>query len=232
MAQRTDEFNKKDIYTATNPENIVSSKKNALFFRRGKEFFVNYEGNLDGKWQKLPYKTVILPPPPQSKPIIYKNEYELWVKTTDGHFDEFNALLPKTGWKFLSNKNIFLGANLRKLNWIFPVPTSSSDIIGNNNSRSYDEDFFYAKISGRWYRTPITVFSEPEKVGVDKPQFSTNLPFVDAPRRLPLPANSNDTVNVQIGEQSYDEDFFYIRVSKWKRARLGIFYNSDKMTAF
>jgi hypothetical protein len=57
MHQRLDEFNKKFVYTNTNPENVIVTKKNALFYRNGNEFYVNRDGVINGKWQKLPYKT-------------------------------------------------------------------------------------------------------------------------------------------------------------------------------
>ena len=123
MSKRLDDFNKKFIYTDTNPENIIVAKKNAMFFRSGNEFYVNHSGVVNGKWEKLLYKTVIIPHPPKSKLIKYKKAQELWVKTTDGFFDEFEDLLPKTGWKFLSNQNIFAVVptavfSIKDLNWI------------------------------------------------------------------------------------------------------------------
>lgn len=234
MPQRTDEFNKKFLYTGTNPEGIISAKKDALFFRRGKEFYVNYTGVLDGKWVKLANKTVIIPAPAANKPIIYKQPYELWVKTTNGFLDEFNDLKPKTGWKFLSYKDVFIGANPRLLSWIFPVPTSSNDAAGTNNSRSYDENYFYAKLSGKWCRTPITIFTANNAAaGADNSNLTTNLPFVDAPRYIPVPSNSNAELAGSIaGVQTYDEEYFYIRVSRWKRTRLNIYYDTNKMTKF
>ena len=87
MPQRLDEFNKKFVYTNTNPENIIVAKKNALFYRKGNEFYVNHDGVINGKWQKLPYKTVIIPPPPLTKLIKYKQPQELWIKTSDGFFN-------------------------------------------------------------------------------------------------------------------------------------------------
>lgn len=232
--RRLEDFNNKFVYTETNPENIISAKKNAYFYRKGNDFYVNHSGYIDGKWEKLPYKTVIIPPPPSSRLIKYKQPQELWLKTTDGFYDQYKALMPKTGWKFLSTQNVFLGVNPRRLNWVFPVPVNSDDPIGNNNSRSYDENYFYAKVSGKWLRTPITTWNgiSPSGDGPDREELSNNLPFVDAPRKKPLPNNQNDTVDAPVGEQTYDSEYFYIQVSKWKRSRLNIYYDTNKMARF
>ena len=235
--KRLDDFNKKFIYTDTNPENIIVAKKNAMFFRSGHEFYVNYSGVVNGKWEKLLYKTVIIPHPPKSKLIKYKKEQELWIKTTDGFFDEFEDLLPKTGWKFLSNQNIFavvptVAVSIKDLNWIFPVPVSSNDTIGNNNSRSYDENYFYAKISGEWVRTPITIFEYSGNSSSDDLNLSNFLPFVAPPRFQPVPAISATTDDAVTGDQTYDADFFYIKPSVSKRSILNVYYNSNKMTRF
>lgn len=235
MPQRSDEFNKKLVYTETNPENIVVAKKNAMFYRKNQEFYVNHSGVVNGKWEKLPYKTVTIPIPPKSKVIKYKKEQELWVKTTDGFYNDYKEIMPKTGWKFLGNQDIFAAAlttNIKNLNWIFPVPISSNDPIGNNNSRSYDENYFYAKISGKWVRTPITVFNYAGNSTADNPNLSNFLPFVAIPRYQPIPATSNAIDDAIAGEQTYDADFFYIKPSVWKRSILNIYYNTNKMTAF
>lgn len=232
MPQRLDEFNKKFVYTNTNPENIIVAKKNALFYRKGNEFYVNHDGVINGKWQKLPYKTVIIPPPPLTKLIKYKQPQELWIKTSDGFFNEYKELLPKTGWKFLNNQNIFVSATIKNLNWIFPVPTSSNDPIGNNDSRSYDENYFYAKISGIWVRTPITIFDYAGNSSPDNPNLNNFLPFVAVPRFLPVPSTSATIDGAVPGEQTYDADFFYIKPSIWKRSVLNIYYNTNKMTRF
>lgn len=235
MSKRSDEIDKKFIYTDTNPENIVVAKKNALFYRKGNEFYVNHSGVVNGKWEKLPYKTVIIPYPPKSKIIKYKTAQELWVKTTDGFFDEFEDLLPDTGWKFLSNQNIFAAApatNIKNLNWIFPVPTSSNDTIGNNNSRSYDENYFYAKISNKWVRTPITIFDYAGNSSPDNPDLNNFLPFVAPPRFQPVPTISETTDAALTGDQTYDADFFYIKPSVWKRSILNVYYNINKLTRF
>ena len=231
MSQRLDDFNKKFVYTNTNPENIIAAKKNAMFFRNGKEFYFNPDGNLDGAWIKLPYNTVIIPPPPLTKLIQYQHPYEVWVKTTDGNYDQYKQILPKTGWKFVSYTNIFNQvSSLKKLNWIFPPPSSTSDSIGNNNSRSYDENYFYAKVGGKWYRTPIATFDFAGGVSNDNPALNTNLPFIDNPRVTPVP-------NIPVypgeeGDQSYDADFFYIKPSNWKRSTLLVYSGLNKMTVF
>ena len=235
MSKRLDDFNKKFIYTDTNPENIIVAKKNAMFFRSGNEFYVNHSGVVNGKWEKLPYKTVIIPRPPKSKAIKYKKEQELWVKTTDGFFDEFEDLLPDTGWKFLSNQNIFAAApstNIKDLNWIFPVPVSSNDTIGDNNSRSYDENYFYAKISNKWVRTPITIFDYAGNSSPDDPDLNNFLPFVAPPRFQPVPTTSGTIDGGITGDQTYDADFFYIKPSVWKRSILNVYYNINKLTRF
>ena len=72
MSARLDDFNKKFVYTKTNPEGIIAAKKNALFYRIGNDFYLNPDGFLEKPWQKLPYKTVIIPPPPSSKRIEYE----------------------------------------------------------------------------------------------------------------------------------------------------------------
>ena len=73
-----------------------------------------------GNWQKLNYRTVIIPPPAPTKPIIYKNEHEIWIKTTDGFYNDLEQLMPKTGWKFFSYKDAFAVQIQNTLNWIFP----------------------------------------------------------------------------------------------------------------
>ena len=231
MSQRLDEFNKKFVYTKTNPENIVAAKKNALFFRYGNDFYLNHDGNIDGEWHKLHYRTVIIPAPPATKLIKFEQPYEVWLKTTDGFIDEFKALLPKTGWKFLSYKNVFsIASSLKILNWTFPPPSSSYDPIGNNNSRSYDENFFYAKIGDMWFRTPITTFTFPGPDSPENPYLYNNLPFVDRPRAFPVPPMP--VYPGEIGDQSYDLEYFYVKPSTWKRSQLLMFYGDVKMTAF
>lgn len=234
MPQRLDEFNKKFIYTNTNPENIVAAKKNAYFFRRGKDFYVNHEGNLDAAWEKLPYRTVIIPPPPLTKLIQYKTPTELWIKKTDGYYNEYEQLLPKTGWKLVSTSvDVFARTSpKRKYNWIFPPPSSSDDPMGSNGNRSYDKNYFYAKIDGRWYRTPITVYTYVDEAGPDVPSYSTSLPFVDAPRYLPVPPTPDYYPQGDEGLQSYDKSFFYIHTDLWKRANLLFVSGVHKMTEF
>ncbi len=231
MPQRLDDFNKKFVYTDTNPENIIVGKKNALFFRRYNDFYFNADGNLDGVWIKLPYRTVIIPPPPLTKLIKYRRPFEVWLKTTDGYYDEFEVLMPKTGWALFSYEDIFLNRRTgRKLNWIFPPPTSSDDTIGNNNSRSYDENYFYAKISGKWYRTPISIYTSVDSTGADQPGLTTGLPFVDAPRYLPVPPVPSYPGDA--GEQSYGTEYFYVKPSVWKRSSLLIYTGLSKMARF
>jgi hypothetical protein len=236
MPARNAAFSRQDIYTPTDPENIIAGKKNAIFFRRGEEFYFNATGNLNDWWQKLPYRTVCIPPWPMDKLILYKRPYESWIKNSDGLIDytpgvNYNKVMPKTDWTFYSAKDLFVGG-AKRFNWVFPVPTSTNDPIGNNNSRSYDENFFYAKISGKWYRTPIAIYTFPGPPTADNPGRSTSLPFVDPPRVMPVPSNSNASPSSPVGDQSYDAEFFYIKISKWKRSRLGIYDVSNKMTVF
>lgn len=231
MTARLDDFNRRFVYTTTNPENIIGAPKGALFFRRGLEFYLNREGNLDATWTKLPYRTVILPHPPLTKEIKYEHPYEVWLKTIDGNYDEYGNLLPKQGWTFVSNDNLFSRQSLGKaLNWILPPPTSSDDSIGNNNSRSYDENFFYAKIGGKWYRTPISIYNTPGDASADDPYWTNNLPFVDAPRFAPVPPATG--AGGFVGEQSYDSDFFYIFPTSWKRSALLRYVGVNKMACF
>jgi hypothetical protein len=234
MPQRLDEFNKKFVYTETNPENIINARKNALFFRKGEKFYVNHSGNLDGKWELLPLRTVITPPPPLTKLIKYKKPQELWLKTTNGYYNQFKELMPKTGWKFVSYQDVFVKGNPRTLHWVFPVPVDSNDPIGNNKSRSYDENYFYAKIDNKWYRTPITTWLNQAQggAGPDRDDITYNLPYIDPPRHKPLPTNAHDTSGIELGDQTYDTEYFYIKVSQWKRSRLNIYYDTNKMTRF
>lgn len=235
MGARVDDFNKKFIYTDTNPEGIIAAKKGALFFRREKEFFVNYDGNLEvGPWEKLHYRTVIIPPPPASKLIQYKRPYEIWTKTTDGFFDDTGRLMPKTGWKIYAYKDAFSMLVFRKITWHFPPPTSSYDPAGVDGNRSYDNDFFYAKISGVWYRTAITLWNFVDTpIPPDDPSLTTSLPFVDMPR-AGLGTNPFETSCSQVGDQTYDNGFFYIKVNgtTWKRSRISLYKILPKMALF
>lgn len=230
MPARVDDFNKKFVYTETNPEGIISAKKGALFYRREKEFFFNIDGNFDvGPWMKLPYKTVIIPPPPVSKLIKYKRPHEIWIKNSDGFIDEYGKLMPKTDWKVYSYRDAFAMLVYRKLNWLFPPPASSYDPSGNNGDRSYDENYFYVKTGGIWYRTPITVWTQDDDFGApDNPALTSGLPFVDLPRS----AVANPATG--IGEQNYDKSYFYIKVNPLvsKRSRLNIYTSPDKMAIF
>lgn len=234
MAARLDDFNKKFVYTETNPEGIIAAKKGAFFYRRETDFYINKTGNIQsGQWEKLNYKTVIIPPPPASKIIKYKKPHEIWLKTTDGLLNEFEQLMPKTGWKLFAYKDAFAMQLRIKLNWLFPPPTSSTDPIGVNGNRSYDKNFFYAKIGGKWYRTPLTTYTFTSQFVADDPNLTTNLPFVDLPR-AGLSSVSYDPNCSLDGDQTYDKDFFYIKINRatWKRARLNIFKIPYKMTLF
>jgi len=233
MSSRLNDYNDKFVYTSTNPENIVDGKKNALFFRKDYDFFINHKGIINGYWEKLPYRTVIIPHPPLNKIIKYKKRYEVWLKTTNGYFDQYGNILTKTGWKFLYNYNIFLEKNQRILRWIFPPPASSYDTTGVEYNRSYDENYFYVKIEELWYRTPLTLFSESYDKGAERLELTTNLPFVDTPRYLPVPLNSNSELNTSdVGVQTYDINYFYIRLLTWRRTTLNVYNNTSKMTMF
>lgn len=235
MNARVEDFNKKFIYTDTNPENIIAAKKGAFFCRREKEFFVNYQGNLEeGPWEKLNYRTVIIPFPPPTKQIQYKRPHEIWFKTTDGFFDDTGKLMPKTGWKFYSYQDAFAMLVFRKITWHFPTPTSSYDTAGVDGNRSYDNDFFYAKISGVWYRTPMTLWDFVDTpIPPEDPTLTTSLPFVDLPR-AGLGIDPFDTHCSQTGDQTYDSGFFYIKVNNttWKRSRISLYKILPKMALF
>lgn len=107
MKNRADMSSPSRIYTDTNPENMVAAPKGSWFIRRHDLFYINVSGGVRGEWKQLPYKTIILPRPPEDKLIQFKEPYEIWEKTTDGFVDGFRKILPKTGWKFLSNKDAF-----------------------------------------------------------------------------------------------------------------------------
>ena len=107
MAERVADFNAKFFYVETNPENIISAPKNAFFFRNGTDFFLNTSGDINGYWERLQYRTVILPAIDEDTLLNYEHPCELWIKTTDGFYDEFKVLMPKTGWQFFTYKNIF-----------------------------------------------------------------------------------------------------------------------------
>ena len=225
------EFNEKFLYTKTSPENILAAPKGAWFFRDGNDFYLNLSGNIDGDWIQLPYRAVIIPFPRLGKEILFEQPMELWFKTSDGFVDQYNVLHPKVGWTFYAyNVDVFLSKASRIFSWIFPPPTSTSDPTGSNGNRSFDENFFYAKESGSWYRTPIATFSEPTATDPGEINYwYQNLPFVDAPRKAPRPISVGDSG--LYGEQSYDYDYFYIHPSVWKRAQL-IKFSSNKMTVF
>lgn len=230
MPNRVPDINS-SIYTDTNPENIIPARKGAWFFRKAKNFYINYSGDIQGEWIQLPYTTVIIPRPNPNKVIIYEHNTMLWEKTTDGFLDEFKELLPKTGWKFYSYQDVFLPAFQRNLNWCFPPPSSSYDSVGQHGCRSYDENFFYYRSGSLWTRTPISLFSSAGTDSGEHPGLYNNLPFVVAPRSLPVPTGSNRHDHVQLGDQTYDDDYFYIKPSKWKRSSLNV-YEESKMTMF
>lgn len=233
MPARVDQFNK-SLYVDTNPEGVISATKGALFYRRQKDFYINLDGNLEtGNWQKLNYRTVIIPPPAPTKPIIYKNEHEIWIKTTDGFYNDLEQLMPKTGWKFFSYKDAFAVQIQNTLNWIFPPPVSSNDPVGSNGNKSYDNYFLYVKFSGKWYRTPLSTYTFVSPRSADDPSLSTNPPYAD--KRAGFPGvNSYQLACSMVGDQTYDRDFFYVRVnpSTWKRSRLSIFKMGFKMAVF
>lgn len=225
---RIPDLNDKFIYTRTDPNNIISAPKGALFFRRHHRFYLNPSGNLTSNWTLLPYKTVVIPVPDEDKPIRFEHPYEVWRKRSDGLKDELGYLLPKTDWTFFSYDDVFVSTGHRNFHWILPPPISSIDPRGSANSRSYDENFFYAKVSGSWLRTPIHTYSTASVDIGEQPYWYTHLPFVDAPRRTPNP-NRHDTGFP--GDQSYDRDFFYVKPSLWKRTPLD-YFDESKMTIF
>ena len=225
------DLNDKFIYTRTDPNSIIAAPKGALLFRRNNRFYLNRTGNLTSNWTLLPYKTVINPVPDEDKPIRFEHKFEVWIKNSDGLKDELGYLLPKTDWKFFSYDHLFVTAEQRSLHWIMPPPENSVDPRGSDNARSYDENFFYAKISGSWVRTPILTFVESSSMDSGEiPALYTHLPFVDPPRRAPRPVTVYDSGLP--GDQSYDFDFFYVKPSLWKRSPLSVYYYPDKMTVF
>lgn len=120
-------------------------------------------------------------------------------------------------------------STLRVFSWVFPAPTNSNDPLGVDNDRSYDENFFYAKINGQWLRTPLVNFSINVSTNTDENEFwYDNLPFVDRPR-VPIPSTPLDPGLV--GAQTFDDDFFYVKDIIWKRTLL-INFISNKMTVF
>lgn len=225
---RITEYNDKFLYTKTDPNKIIAAKKGALFFRRDNKFFLNLDGNFNSNWTLLPFRTVVYPVPDLDKPIRYEHPYEIWEKISDGHKDEYGDLLPKTDWKFYSCDDAFLSNRTKSFHWIFPPPINSVDPCGENNNRSYDENFFYVKTLGYWVRTPIHIY---DVASVNVPETSywySNLPFVDYPRRTPPPNGADLGIN---GDQSYDRDFFYVKPSSWKRTPLN-YFDLSKMTRF
>lgn len=231
MPERVIDFNKKFLYTGTNPENIISAKKGSWFFRYNKDFYLNSTGDWNDSWEKLPYRTVILPAVDEDWIVQYEQPYELWFKEIDGFKDEHRELLPKTGWKLFGYINVFVEAARKGFNWITPPPSSSYDSIGKNGNRSYDENFYYFKDQTTWYRTPITIFDYTATDSGEHTGSYYNLPYVVPPRFLPVPHNSNDQLQAQNGNESYDDEFYYIKPSKWKRSTM-IIFTPSKMTLF
>lgn len=233
MAARVDSTNPA-LYMDTNPEGVVSAKKGAFFYRRDTEFYLNVEGNLEtGNWEKLQYRTVIIPPPAASRPLVYKRPHEIWIKTTDGFYNDLNQLMPKTGWKIFSYKDAFAIQIQHTLHWIFPRPGYSLDSMGVNGDKSYDNDFLYIKFSGKWYRTPLSVYTFIGDKSPENPTLYSNPPYSDQRAGFPG-ANSYILACSMVGDQSYDNDFFYVRVNVkvWKRTNLNIFEIGYKMTVF
>jgi len=128
---------------------------------------------------------------------------------------------------FITNKMTTFGEE--EFSWIFPVPVSSNDPIGVDNDRSYDENFFYAKVDGQWLRTPLVDFTINLSTDSGEDEYwYDNLPFVDRPRST-IPLTSNDPG--EIGAQTFDDDFFYVKDIIWKRALL-LNFITNKMTVF
>ncbi len=214
-------------YTETNPNNIIPAKKGALFARVGHDFYL-FSSN---KWNKLTYRTVILPRPNANDLINYEREYEVWGKEKDGLPDKDSVFSDKLGWVFYGYKKPFSDEVVTKIfDWFFPVPTSSNDSVGAENDKSYDDDFYYLKTGSYWYRTPISVFDEPGTYGPEQIDLYNNPPFIDPPRFLPIPPNSSYSGG-RVGEQTHDADFYYTKPSVWKRCPLVIFDNVT-MTRF
>lgn len=226
---RISEFNDKFLYTRTDPNNIVAAPKGALFFRRGENFYFCPSGNLNSHWERLLYRTVVTPVPDDDKPIYYEHPYELWEKKSAGFKNDQRELLPKTDWKLLSYEDVFITRGAKALHWIFPPPVNTVDPRGTNDSRSYDENFFYAKLANRWTRTPITVYTDPMSDPGEVSYWYNNLPFTDIPRVVPMPHHTSSAGSP--GDQTYDTDFFYVKPSMWKRVLL-TYFTPSKMTEF
>lgn len=235
MPARVDDFNKKFVYTETNPEGIIAAKKGAFFYRRDNDFYINLDGNLEtGNWEKLNYRTVIIPPPPLTKLIKYKRPHEIWLKTTDGFYNDLEQLMPKTGWKIFAYKDAFAIQIQNTVRWVFPPPKTSYDAFGTNGEKSYDENYLYVKFSGLWYRVPLAIYTFiGSRRDTDNPTLVLNPPFSD--NRAGYPGiTSYDLACSMLGDQTYDNDFFYVRVNSktWKRTTLNVFQIAYKMTIF
>ena len=142
--------------------------------------------------------------------------------------------MPKTGWKIYSYEDAFSLLVFRKITWHFPPPQSTYDPVGVDGNRSYDNNYFYAKVYGKWYRTPIALWSYVDgPPPPDDPNLTTYLPYVDLPR-AGLGVDPYDTSCSQIGDQTYDKTFFYIKTAdnKWKRSLLNIYKTIYKMAIF
>ena len=231
MSERVIDFNKKFLYTETNPENIISAKKGSWFFRIGGDFYLNTSGDWNDEWEKLPYRTVILPAVDADWVVKFEHPYELWFKEIDGFRDEHRQLLPKTGWKFFGYLNVFANVEAETSPWT-AVPTSSYDPTGFERSRAYDENFYYYKTQEIWYRTPITLFTYKSSDSGNRQEMYNELPFVQAPRYLPVPSNSTDQSGAPYGKETYDDEFYYVKPStKWKRCTILVF-DPSKLAIF
>jgi hypothetical protein len=82
-----------------------------------------------------------------------------------------------------------------------------------DGNRSYDTNYFYAKIGGKWYRTPVTTWTFVDgPLPPDDLNLTSNLPFVDLPRAGLGICPNRYKVLLVAGDQTYDKIFFYIKV--------------------
>lgn len=234
MALRNTPSGKNFHYTKTSPENVLSAKKGAMFFRTGSAFYINRSGNLSSNWERLNMRTVIVPYPDVNSMLQYEHKCDLWFKASDGLYNQFAELLPKTNWMFVSHKNPFVDiGTARKFSWKFPVPTGSFDFTtgDSNDLRSVDKNFFYAKINYVWYRTPITTFNFNFESNNINDVYYTTLPFVDKPTSS-LPTDTNSNVG-DVYQQAMDDEAFYVRVNgDWRRCLFTMFEDPHKMAMF
>ncbi len=121
--------------------------------------------------------------------------------------------------------------NKKTFQWIFPAPTSSNDEIGVSGDKSYDNKFFYYKDGSVWKRSPLSVFKNKRlRNSLETNFWYRNLPFITSPRAALIPRRVSDFG--EIGEQTFDDYFFYVKVdSGWRRYPLSTF-NPSKMTIF